>query len=98
MLPLLSGREIGDGVSPPAARQAQKEFWRAPNLGKSGTTIEFLELTSIWRLDERRYDRVIDLCTLLPTSASSFYCLYRVVSQICSQGGGDPGGHSSRGP
>jgi hypothetical protein len=80
VLPLLSGREIGDGVSPPAARQAQKEFWRAPNLARAATTIEFLELTSIWRLDERRYDRVI------------------VVSQICSQGGGDPGGHSSRGP
>jgi hypothetical protein len=48
-------------------------------------TIEFLEPTIIWRLNGRRNDRVIDLCTLLPTSASSFYYPWPfLVSPICS--------------
>ena len=48
---LLNGHELGDGVISRVARQAQKEFWRAPELEPKRTQ-------SRWDRDEPGFDRV----------------------------------------
>jgi hypothetical protein len=47
---LLNGHELGDGVISRAARQAQKEFWRAREL-------EPKRVQSRWSRDAPRFDR-----------------------------------------